>query len=367
MNTKLFTWIWLILTFSSCGGEEETPSLDPANLSVNTSLSESTPGLINVSANADQTIEFTFDPGDGTGLQTNTNGQFTHTYTETNFYSIEVRAYGENGRYLIYKEQVAISLDGGEPSDVGYSTPLSYDGMTLLWQDEFTGNGVDQTKWTFEIGDGCPNCGWGNNELQYYRQENTAVSDGYLTITAKKEPFQNKNYTSSRLITKDKFEFQYGRVDIRAKMPEGQGIWPALWMLGANIDQVSWPACGEVDIMEMVGGGSGRDNVTHGTAHWDNNGSHAEYGDSFQLSSGNLSDEFYVFSIIWTETSIRWFINDTQYHAMNITGSDLSEFQKDFFFIMNIAVGGNWPGAPNSSTLFPQTMTVDYIRVFQPD
>ncbi|MDX1477531.1 MAG: family 16 glycosylhydrolase [Saprospiraceae bacterium] len=249
--------------------------------------------------------------------------------------------------------------------ETGYSTPDSYPGMTLIWQDEFDGDALNGDYWTHEIGTGCPNlCGWGNNEWQYYRPDNTYLQEGNLIIEARKESFSGSNYTSSRIITRDKFDFQYGRVDIRAALPRGQGLWPALWMLGANIGSVGWPASGEIDIMEMVGGES-RDNWVHGTAHWSNAGQHAQYGDSISLAPGALQQEFHVFSIIWTATKIEWYVNDMKYNTLSTVPGDLSEFRNPFFLIMNVAVGGNWPGYPNAQTQFPQRMIVDYIRVFQ--
>jgi len=204
---------------------------------------------------------------------------------------------------------------------------------------------------------------WGNNELQYYQEDNTSIIDGNLVIEARRQTLESSNYTSSRLITRGKQSFQYGRVDIRAVMPKGQGMWPALWMLGSNISQVSWPSCGEIDIMEMIGGEE-RDKVVHGTAHWDQGG-HVYYGQSMSNASGKLSEEYHVYSIIWDEQSIRWFFDDINYNTIDITPEALSAFHDDFFFIMNIAVGGNWPGSPDNTTLFPQWMIVDYIRVFQ--
>jgi len=153
-------------------------------------------------------------------------------------------------------------------------------------------------------------------------------------------------------------------VDIRAALPKGQGIWPALWMLGSNFDTVSWPACGEIDIMEMIGGG-GRENTVHGTVHWQNEGKHAQFGGKTTLPSGTFSDQFAVYSITWDATSIRWFVDNKQYHVIDTTPAELDEFRRNFFFIFNVAVGGNWPGSPNTTTTFPQHMIVDYVRVFQ--
>ena len=169
----------------------------------------------------------------------------------------------------------------------GYTSPTEYEGYELVWNDEFTGNTLDGNNWTHEIGTGCPNlCGWGNNELQYYREENTSVGDGVLTITAKKESFQGSSYSSSRIITEDKREFKYGRFDIRALLPRGQGLWPAIWMLGSNHDAIGWPFCGEIDIMEMIGG-DGRENTAYGNVYWDENGTRNQ-PDITTLASGNL-------------------------------------------------------------------------------
>lgn len=245
----------------------------------------------------------------------------------------------------------------------GYSTPLTYANMKLAWADEFDGTSLNEKYWNYELGN---NNGWGNNELEYYKKENASVKDGYLIVQAKQERAGNQNYTSSRLTTQNKFNFKYGRVDIRAALPKGQGIWPALWMLGKNITTVSWPKCGEIDIMEMIGGdASGRDNTVYGTPHWDNNGSHAQYGGSTKLTSGIFNGEFHVFSIVWDEKKIVWYLDDKQFHIIDTTPAGLSEFQEEYFLLVNLAVGGNWPGKPDGTTAFPQQLVVDYIRVFQ--
>ena len=232
--------------------------------------------------------------------------------------------------------------------ETGYTTPDTYEGMTLVWSDEFDGPNINSNNWTFEIGTGT--WGWGNNELQYYQEENTSIIDGNLVIEARSQTVENSNYTSSRIITRGKQSFQYGRVDIRAVMPEGQGLWPALWMLGSNHLQVGWPTCGEIDIMEMIGGEE-RDNVVHGTAHWDQDG-HVSYGQSTTNESGKLSEEYHVYSIIWDAQSIRWYLDDVNFNTIDITPAALSAFHDDFYFIMNVAVGGVWPGSPDNTTLF---------------
>ncbi len=250
--------------------------------------------------------------------------------------------------------------DDDQESDEGYTTPDNYAGYTLVWQDEFNGTAIDPTNWVHEQGAG----GWGNNELQYYtdRPENSFVENGKLVITAKKEFFNSAPYTSARMKTQGLREFQYGRIDIRAKLPTGKGIWPALWMLGDDIATVSWPRCGEIDIMEIIGSEPA---TLHGTAHWDNNGSYANYGKSTTLANGTFADEYHVFTITWDEQYIKWLLDDVQFNVIDITPNGLSEFHHEFFLLFNIAVGGNWPGSPDNNTVFPQQMKVDYVRVFQ--
>lgn len=253
------------------------------------------------------------------------------------------------------QEMIAIPTGGATSSE-------TREGFTLRWQDEFDGDILNTANWTHETGRG--QNGWGNFELQSYQSSNTTMQDGHLIITAKQEAGSSgAEYTSSRIISQDKFEFRYGRVDIRAALPEGKGMWPALWMLGSNFDQVGWPACGEIDIMEKVGG-AGLENEIHGTVHWDADGNNANYGGSVDLST-NVTNQFHVYSIEWDSQEIRWYVDDVQFHNIDTTPPSLDEFRRTFFFIMNVAVGGTWPGDPDASTTFPQHMIVDYIRVFE--
>jgi beta-glucanase (GH16 family) len=249
------------------------------------------------------------------------------------------------------------------PSD-GYETPTTYTGYQNLWQDEFDGTTLDLTSWGFDVGGG----GWGNNELQYYtnnRPENVYLSGGKLVIQARKEAFSGREYTSTRLLTKGKREFTYGRIDIRAKLPVAKGLWPALWMLGKKIDQTGWPACGEIDIMELVG--KEPSNV-YGTMHWAAaNGTRVLDSQKYSLASGTYADKFHVFSIIWEADKIEIFMDDISYSKFNKAkvGGSPYPFNEAFFLIFNVAVGGDWPGAPDASTVFPQQMIVDYVRVFK--
>lgn len=246
----------------------------------------------------------------------------------------------------------------------GYTTPTTYSNMNLTWSDEFNGSEINSSNWKFEIGTG--DNGWGNQELQYYRQENAYIKDGNLVIEAKSENFRGRDYTSSRMISEDKFDFKYGRVDIRAALPSGQGIWPALWMLGANFRTVGWPSCGEIDIMEFVGK---KPREILGTIHWSNpQGNHVCTCDQgiYNSNEDNIfTKKYHVYSIIWDKNQIRWYIDDKQYQVVNTTNSDMTEFHNNFFFILNIAVGGTLPGNPDGTSTYPQFMIVDYIRVFQ--
>ncbi len=244
----------------------------------------------------------------------------------------------------------------------GFFTPEEYPSMSLKWSDEFNGDQLNSADWTYEIGNGCNEgiCGWGNNELEEYTDEesNSKVENGKLTITARKE---GGGYTSARIKTENKVELQYGRIDVRAKLPKGQGIWPAIWMLGANIDQVSWPASGEIDIMELVGHEPG---IVHGTVHYDDSG----YNSSSSmkgLSNGTFSDQFHVFTLVWERDQIRWYVDNEEFKTFSASTVNNYPFNAPFFFIMNVAVGGNWPGNPDQTTEFPQEMVIDYIRVFE--
>lgn len=225
----------------------------------------------------------------------------------------------------------------------------------LTWSDEFSGTSLDATKWTPEIG----NSGWGNNELQYYtgNPSNVQFGNDQLHIVARNDGVGAQQYTSARLITKNKFSVKYGRITGYIKLPLGQGIWPAFWMLGANIDQTPWPGCGEIDIMEHIN----NEMQIHGTAHWTNNG--WTYKGNFIATDPTA---FHEYSVEWDSLRIRFMLDGTIYHEHPISTANGSseEFTKPFFILLNMAVGGNWPGYPNASTPFPATMDVDYVRVY---
>jgi beta-glucanase (GH16 family) len=246
-------------------------------------------------------------------------------------------------------------------SPVYCQTPTGY---KLVWSDEFNGTTIDPSNWGYDIG----GSGWGNNELQYYtdRSDNAYLNQGNLVIEAKRENFGGKNYTSARLLTKNKRDFLFGRIEIRAKLPKGQGIWPALWSLGKNIDQVGWPACGEIDIMEVVGH---EPNKSYGTVHYAPSiGAYNYISNNYTLTSGDFSDDFHIFSVEWENNQIKFYVDNNLFATLNnstITGN--YPFNNPFFLIFNVAVGGNWPGSPDANTIFPQKMLIDYVRVYQPE
>jgi beta-glucanase (GH16 family) len=257
-------------------------------------------------------------------------------------------------------------------ADHAASPELSSTGRTLVWSDEFNGaNGspVDATKWVSETGGG----GWGNEELEYYtaRRENAYQQDGNLVIQAVEEKYTgpdgvSRNYTSARLTTHGKFTQAYGRFEARIKIPQGQGIWPAFWMLGDDFDQVTWPSCGEIDIMENIGK---EPDIVHGTIHGPGYSGDKGIGAPFALPADqSFADTFHVYAVDWEPKAIRFYVDDHLYATR--TPADLPPdtrwvYDHPFFLVLNVAVGGLWPGNPDASTSFPQTMLVDYVRVYR--
>jgi beta-glucanase (GH16 family) len=234
---------------------------------------------------------------------------------------------------------------------------------TPMWEDDFNTNGVpDPTKWSFEVGGG----GWGNNELQYYTSgENAVVANGNLTIQAKKENYQGRLYTSSRMITKGKGDWQYGRFEVKAKLPKGKGTWPAIWMLSSDNTYGTWPSSGEIDIMEHVGFDL---NNIHCSIHCSAyNHSRGNQKTSSKIVSGATTD-FHLYRIDWTPYSIKGFVDDEQYFEFvnENTGFTTWPFNKKFYMILNVAVGGDWGGAQGvDDSIFPTSMEVDYVKAYK--
>lgn len=241
------------------------------------------------------------------------------------------------------------------------SCPLA---SNLAFNDEFigpAGQSPDAGKWDYDIG-----TDWGNAQLEYDTDRTANVSldgNGNLAIIAREESYMGQPYTSARIVTRDLFEPTYGRVEARIKLPTGQGIWPAFWLLGADIETVGWPQCGEIDIMEYLG----HDPYTvYGTAHGPGYSGGGGIGHSVTVPGERFDTAFHVFAIEWSENEIRWFLDDSNYYSITPDSLNGNEwvFDHPFYIILNVAVGGNWPGAPDGTTVFPQTMLVDYVRVY---
>ncbi|CAH0998865.1 Beta-glucanase [Neolewinella maritima] len=231
----------------------------------------------------------------------------------------------------------------------------------LLWADEFDGDSLSTADWNFELGDGCPNlCGWGNNERQSYTRSNHRLEDGHLIITARKE---GTDYTSTRITTKDKQAFQYGRIETRAKLPVGEGLWPAFWMLGENIGEVGWPLCGEIDILEYVGREPGE---IFTTLHTQAN--HGDNGSSKTTAFPDIEEGFHRYAAEWTAEQITFYVDDQLVFTFDPEQRTEAvwPFDQPFYIILNVAVGGNFGGPEVDDTVFPQEFVVDYVRVYAP-
>ena len=233
--------------------------------------------------------------------------------------------------------------------------------LALVWSDEFDATTLNLDNWTYELGDGCPNlCGWGNSELQEYTDDNHRLEDGMLIISAQK--ISTSNYTSTRIITKGKQEFQYGKIEARVKVPSGAGMWPAFWALGNDIEINSWPNCGEIDIIEYVGKNPGQIFTSVHTA--------SSYGNTINTQitpTPNVEDDFHVYSIDWNQNFIDFFFDDIRVYTYSVQTKNQNTwpFNKPFFLIINLAIGGNFGGPVANNIQFPREFIIDYVRVYQ--
>lgn len=340
----------------SCSGSNDDPMIGPgdiipSNLSVNVNvrgkdgnnLYGDGSGVVNFTATASNAVKYGFIIDNKTEQQSAT-GSYQYTFNNiegVENHEIKVLAYSITDNSINTIQTVPVAFYNGTPPS---------------WADEFFENGAPNSmNWTYDIGTGTN--GWGNNELQTYTNspENVIVADGVLKIIAKSDG--SGGYTSARIKSENLFEFTYGTVEVRAKLPASAGTWPAIWMLGANFDQVSWPTCGEIDIMEQKGWDK---NKVLGTCHWSNNGNYAGYG--LETSIANASSNFHLYKLEWTEGgTIRIFLDNIEYFVMTTNSS--MPFNADFFFILNVAMGGNLGG--NIDAGFTEdTMEIDYIRVY---
>ncbi len=273
---------------------------------------------------------------------------------------------GLHSRYSIFLIMVllltALAAGCSVISPTVQPTPIAIpEGWNLVWHEEFDGESIDPENWTFDLGAG----GWGNGEAQYYtsRPENARLENGMLVIEARQEKYEDSYYTSARLKTQGLQNFQYGRLEGRLKVPVGKGLWPAFWMLGSNFNGSNWPDCGEIDIMEYIGK---EPDLIFGTLHGP--GYSGAMGISqWNRQTYNIADDFHTYAIEWEPDEIRWYYDDVQYHT--VTRADVGErewvFDQPFFFILNLAAGGQLPGPIGLDTVFPTQYYVDYVRVYQ--
>jgi len=340
MKTMHLLYIISFFTmFGACKKDEATnTNVAPTNLTLNATVSTDNSGNVSFVAAATNATTYDYDYGDGT-FQTVVSGIVTYKYAASGTYSVNVIAKSASGQTIAKSIQVTVSVVS-----------------SVLWSDEFNTDGApDPSKWGYDLGAG----GWGNNELQYYtgRPENAIVQGGVLKIKLQKESYNGSSYTSARLISKGKFAFKYGRVEVSAKLPAGAGTWPAIWMLGNNISSAGWPDCGEIDIMEHKGNEL---NKIYGTLHYP--GHSGGNGNGSTITISNATTAFHKYSVDWSATAIKIYVDDVLFHT--VANSNAIPFNQDFFLLLNVAMGGTFGGSvdPNFSNA---TMEVDYIRVYK--
>ncbi len=310
----------------------------PTDLVVNAIVSTDNSGNVSFTATAKNAATYEYDFGNGT-FQTVASGAVTYKYPASGNYTVTVKAKSAGGQSISKSVDITVTV-----------------ALTLVWSDEFDGTGApSSSKWGYDLGAG----GWGNSELQYYtnRTDNASVSNGTLKITLKAESYSGSSYTSARLLTKDKFSFKYGKIEVRAKLPAGGGTWPAIWMLGSNLTTVGWPACGEIDIMEHKGNDLNR---IFGTLH--HPGHSGGNGDGTTVVISNVSTEFHRYALEWSATTIKFLVDDVAFYTFNNTAS--LPFNQNFFIILNVAMGGTFGGTVDPA-FSSAAMEVDYVRVYQ--
>ena len=361
------THIVLVFLLSCSGGGDDSEIIEqpqeivPKNLSLTIAISGSNTmnpngdgsGNIVCTATATDAISYGFKVGSGAEIK-NTTGEFNYTCSTegSNDYVITVFAYSSTGNAVSDFKKVTVFVTESGPQ--------------LVWSDEFDTDGApDASKWGFDLGNGCPDlCGWGNGEKQYYtnRTDNVKVENGVLKIIAKKEDYQGSGYTSAKLLTKGKFDFTYGRVDVRAKLPSGSGTWPAIWMLGANIDTVEWPKCGEIDIMEHWGYNPA---VISSATHTPSCSGGCPDTKVGETTISDYSTEFHVYSVEWTENELNFLIDGNIKYSYKpaVKNSSTWPYNAPQFLILNVAMGGSWFSIDPNFT--ESVMEIDYVKVYQ--
>ncbi|HEX4958406.1 MAG TPA: family 16 glycosylhydrolase [Lacibacter sp.] len=340
MKNIIFLFCVALISFSCKKKSSGVTDTAPSNLNLSAVVSTDNSGNVEFTATANNAVNYEYDFGNGV-FQNVPSGKVTYKYPASGNYTVKVTAKSSGGQSVSKSIDISVAV-----------------ALTLVWADEFNTPGApDAGRWNYDIGTGSN--GWGNNESQYYtsRPENVVVSNGTLKITARRESFSGSNFTSARIVTRDKFSFKYGKVEARAKLPVGIGTWPAIWMLGNNISTVGWPACGEIDIMEHVGS---QLNKIYGTVHYPGFSGGNAVGGTVNVS--NVTTEFHVYAVEWTSATIKFMVDGSTFFTFNNTAA--LPFNQNFFIILNVAMGGNFGGtidpAFNSSA-----MEIDYIRVYQ--
>ncbi len=345
-STLLVLPFFILLSCSKGSNSNGNTQTAPSNLEVTATPSTDGSGNVAFTATAVNAITYIYEYGNGI-IETVPGGLITYRYTLVGniTYTVNVTAKSSSGLTISKSIQVTVNTVGG-------GTP------TLVFSDEFNSNGApDANKWGYDIGTGSG--GWGNNELQYYtsRPENVVVQSGVLKIIARKENYLGSAYTSARLLSKGKYSFKYGRIEVRAKFPTGVGTWPAAWMLGDNINSVGWPACGEIDIVEHLG----RDlNKIYGTLHYP--GRSGGNADGNTIIIPDATTAFHTYTVDWSSTAIKIYVDAQLYHTVN--NSIAIPFNQNFFILLNMAMGGNF-GGPVDPAFTNATFEIDYIRVYQ--
>jgi len=340
MKSLLLCLVPVLMIVASCskGKNSTNNNIPPTNLTLTAVVSTDNSGNVSFTAAATNAVSYDYDYGNGV-FATVASGVVTYKYPSSGTYTVKVVAKSASGQTLSQTTQVIVNV-----------------ALALVWSEEFDVAGApNPAKWGYDLGAG----GWGNNEVQNYtnRADNAVVSNGTLRITAKAETYNGSAYTSARLLSKDKFSFKYGKVEVSAKLPTGVGTWPAIWMLGSNITTVGWPACGEIDIMEHLG----RDlNKIYATLH--HPGHSGANGDGTTVVIPTATTEFHKYSLEWTAATIKISVDDVPFFSF--TNNPGLPFNQNFFFILNIAMGGNF-GGPVDPAFTSATMEIDYVRVYQ--
>jgi beta-glucanase (GH16 family) len=339
MKTTYLILICLVaLASCSKGGSGNSGNPTLGEVSIVAVVSPDSSGNVSFTATAANALSFDFDFGNGV-IQTVDSGKVTYKYPVSGSYTVNVVASGTGGQAKSMSTVVNVVVQFG-----------------LVWSDEFDTPGApDPSKWTYDTGGG----GWGNNELEDYtsRSSNVYVSNGTLKIVANKESYQGSAYTSARMKTQGLYSFQYGRIDVMAKLPASTGTWPAIWMLGSDITTIAWPACGEIDIMEQNGSSK---NTIYGTLHYPTEKN--PNGDGATTSLSTASTAFHQYSTIWSAASIQLLVDDVLYYTLPNTSG--LPFNQGFFIILNVAMGGNFGGTVDPAFTTDQ-MEIDYVRVYQ--